>query len=561
MRKKTVILILIAVMVAAGAVLLAVSEIRSGKPGNNGAGLKAEDLAAIEKRVLPLDEFEKKRKTAGGKEGSLVFSADDVRWQKGEAAFDAESRTVFLPCTASEGLTWQEILSGLTPADKGACILYAEDAAMEDISSAIAEGSPFRALLTSEEGAAEFNVVLTGLPVLSIHKLDSAKIERKEEHSGRISLISRLGAEEERGAQEINCSFHVRGNVSSFSSKKPYKISLLDINGNKLKTGFLDLREDDDWILNPLYSDETLVREATAYELWDKTAALSDSPMATSRIRYVEFFMDDSLQGIYGLMEPIDRKQLMLSEGDILYKIDKWDREYPYIDLYEEKEKERATEILTDKGYSCVEIRYPLAWDSTASWKPMQVFHEFCFRNGNSKTLSEAGLHVDTGNLTDLSLFCAMTHAMDNNWKNTFLVCRRRSGTEYDLYRTIWDLNYVFGDVFVFKPEKNYTYFDIFTADVYEPEEDSTYDFESFLKEDPSLWDALCKKWKKWRESGISADFVCEMAESNFRTLRSSGALARDMKKWPHENSPAKALEKMEEWIVRRFEFLDNYLD
>ena len=78
----------------------------------------------------------------------------------------------------------------------------------------------------------------------------------------------------------------------------------------------------------------------------------------------------------------------------------------------------------------------------------MQVFHEFCFVNGDSTTLSAAGLHTDPENTLDLSLFCALTHAMDNNWKNTFLICRRRSAREYDLSRTLWDLNYVFGDVF-----------------------------------------------------------------------------------------------------------------
>jgi hypothetical protein len=162
--------------------------------------------------------------------------------------------------------------------------------------------------------------------------------------------------------------------------------------------------------------------------------------------------------------------------------------------------------------------------------------------------------------MAEMSLFCAMTHAMDNNWKNTFLVCRRRPDTGYDLFRTIWDLNYVFGDVFLYDPENKFNYFDYFTADAYQPGKDSSWDFEAFLAADPSMRDILCEQWKEWRKGGISADYVCAAARSNYDTLRRSGALAREMERWPQENTPEEAMERMEDWIARRFDFLDSCL-
>lgn len=560
MRKKRLLIVLFAAIIIVIA-LIAVIPDKVGKTGRKRAGKTEQDSLKIEDRVLAEKDFRKKSGGSDEGDGERMISSRDLFWEQGNAAVDSSSDTVYLPCGLQKELTWREVLDGLEPADRTGIIWFKKDDAMKDLPTAIAKGHPFSALLVTGEENLEFNVILTGLPALCIDKTDPDEIVRKENHTGTISLIPRLGEDNEAGMQEMHCNFHVRGNVASFYKKKPYKVSLLDANGHKQKKGLLDLRSDDDWILNPMYSDQTRVREATAYALWDQVTALSDSPVPSSRIRYIELFLDDSYEGIYGLMEPVDKKQLSLSQGDILYKIDKWDYEYPYMDLYEEMEEKKETSILTDRGVNCVEIRYPLNWDSTATWKPMQVFHEFCFVNGDSTTLSAAGLHTDPENTLDLSLFCALTHAMDNNWKNTFLICRRRSAREYDLSRTLWDLNYVFGDVFIFDPQNRYSYFDTFTAEVYEPEEDSTFDFEAFLAEDPAVWSRLCGKWKAWREGGISADMICSTAEYNMRILKESGAIDREMQRWPQPGTPEEALEKMENWIRRRFDFLDKYLE
>ena len=560
MRKKRLLIVLFAAIIIVIA-LIAVIPDKVGKTGRKRAGKTEQDSLKIEDRVLAEKDFRKKSGGSDEGDGERMISSRDLFWEQGNAAVDSSSDTVYLPCGLEKELTWREVLDGLEPADRTGIIWFKKDDAMKDLPTAIAKGHPFSALLVTGEENLEFNVILTGLPALCIDKTDPDEIVRKENHTGTISLIPRLGEDNEAGMQEMHCNFHVRGNVASFYKKKPYKVSLLDANGHKQKKGLLDLRSDDDWILNPMYSDQTRVREATAYALWDQVTALSDSPVPSSRIRYIELFLDDSYEGIYGLMEPVDKKQLSLSQGDILYKIDKWDYEYPYMDLYEEMEEKKETSILTDRGVNCVEIRYPLNWDSTATWKPMQVFHEFCFVNGDSTTLSAAGLHTDPENTLDLSLFCALAHAMDNNWKNTFLICRRRSAREYDLSRTLWDLNYVFGDVFIFDPQNRYSYFDTFTAEVYEPEEDSTFDFEAFLAEDPAVWSRLCGKWKAWREGGISADMICSTAESNMRILKESGAIDREMQRWPQPGTPEEALEKMENWIGRRFDFLDKSLE
>jgi len=486
---------------------------------------------------------------------------------------------------------WEELLEELAPASGKGEIFLQEDPYLMTPVAAMREGHAFRASLCTEESARSFSIVLTGLPAVCMTKTDQEEIRRKEVHTGLITVIeprtvqdpaagpaeagqtesgrTGTGAGTETGtgagAGPLRCTFHVRGNVTSTLAKKPYRVSLLDAAGGKAKVSWLGLRSDDDWILNPLYTDATRVREKTAYALWEEAAACAEAPQPSSHLRYVELFMDDACQGIYCLMEPVDGKQLGLEAGDLLYKIDRWDYEYPYLDLYGDAQAAQETEIYNDYGYPCVEIKYPRTWDGTASWDPMRLYHDFSFRTGDPAALTEAGLQTDLDSVVTLSLFCAMTHAMDNNWKNSFLIAYAADGAaektgegSYVLRRTTWDLNYIFGDVFLFDPEKGYTEFDPGTAFLYTPGQDSTFDFEAFLAADPSLEDALRDKWAVWRKAGISADRIIALARENRDLLLQSGAMEREKSLWPQETDDQEAMDRMETWIRRRFLFLDE---
>ena len=565
-NRKIVIIFLIAfgVLLAAGAASLGGARAFSpgsggasagdGRTENTGVGPAGSDSL----QVVSRQDFETQSQM--GKE--MAFSASDLLWRGLACACDEKASTVYIPCDlqslnlqdrSGTDHFWQQILTGLEPARSDARIFFCQDDMMDDPAAAIAAGHPFEACLSSDTERKAFSLVLTGFPAVCIDKTDPDEIVRKEVHQGRIRCIPLSRADRE---EEILCSFHVRGNVSSTLDKRPYKVSLIDRASGKYKTSLGGLREDDDWILNPLYTDSSRVREMTAYALWDQVTALSDAPQATSRMRYVELFLDNSYQGIYGLMEPVDGKQLALREGDLLYKIDRWDREYPYLDLYEEMEGE--TEILTDRGFPCVEIRFPKDWDRTATWLPMHAYHAFSFRTHDPQTLADAGLQTDMDSVVSMSLYCALTHAMDNTWKNSFLTARR-TGDGYTLCRTIWDLNYVFGDTFVYAPDRGYTAFDPRTASAYVPLEDSTYDFEAFLRADPSLYDALSAKWAQWREGGVNAETVCAAARKNMELLEAGGAMAREMDRWPQEKTCRESLQEMEEWIRARFAYLDQH--
>ena len=558
-RKQVVILLIICMLLLAVGTAGGFPE-KDGTGAGNGA--ETDPGGGVgEMQILSRSDFETKKQQFREDD----FIASDLAWKGVAPACDEASSSVYIPCDVQEMTSGagksgedpvflKETLKELRPVRSESSIYVCSDWEAGGLSRAVKQGRRFDAFLVSGDSAEMFYIILTGLPVLCVEKTDSEEIVYKEEHRGRFRYIP-LSASDD--AAEYLCRFHVRGNVSAGFSKKPYKISLVDSAGEKKKASFCGLRRDDDWILNPLFTDETRVREMTAYALWDKISAFSDVPQASARMRYVELFFDNSYEGIYGLMEPVDGKQLGLDKGDLLYKISRWHREYPYINLYEEKAGK--TEIYNDYGYPCVEIRYPKEWDETASWLPMQAFHHFSFRTRDSGTLRAAGLETDLDSVVSMSLYCALTHAMDNTWKNSFLIAKQNTAGGYTLFRTIWDLNYVFGDVFVYEKENGYTAFEPDTASSYTRCEDSTYDFEAFLQEDPSLEEKIRAKWAVWRSGGISADSVCAEAEANMNLLEESGAMKREKDRWPPMKETDRALEKMEDWIRERFVFLDTH--
>lgn len=522
----------------------------------------------------------------------IGFYPEYLSWQQGEIPSDRAQETIYIPCSfphieqeqqVPSRLALGQIMSYLKPDDEAGVIYYLEDKWIDDPVRAMEEGHRFEAVLSLPQGSMRFSFVLTGLPTVCI-RTDGREFVEKEDHLGTVSVLpcyeynaesNGIGAQQSSAVtkqeqRSWDCILHLRGNMSMTLEKKGWKLTLLKDNGKKAKASLLGMRRDDDWILNPLYSDYSRVREMTAYQLWDHVTELSDYPCYSSRMQYVEVFMDNAYRGVYGLMEPVDGKQLKLTEGDLLYKIDYWDRDYPYLDLYDKSEGKM--EILNDQDKSCIEIKYPKKWEDGATWDVMKQYHMFTIRSKDPEMLRRAGLETDLESVLTLNLFCTLTQAADNAWKNTYLIARKQpEGTmsrqpdqseaypvRYRLYRDIWDLNYVFGDAYLYGLSNRHTQFILEDAENYKYHRDSTYDYETFLSTDPSINVDLGNMWRKWRENGVTPENVKRVAEDAFSELRYSGALQREMQRWPQNKDAEYALEEVKMWIDARFKFLDE---
>ncbi|MCY7356397.1 MAG: CotH kinase family protein, partial [Rudanella sp.] len=95
-----------------------------------------------------------------------------------------------------------------------------------------------------------------------------------------------------------------RGSTSrQLFPKKPYGIELRDPTGQtSVNVSLLGMPAESDWVMNAVYNDKTLVREALTYDLNRKM-----SSVYTPRFRYCELMLNGKYEGIYILFEKIKR--------------------------------------------------------------------------------------------------------------------------------------------------------------------------------------------------------------------------------------------------------------
>jgi hypothetical protein len=314
------------------------------------------------------------------------------------------------------------------------------------------------------------------------------------------------------------------------------------------------MRSDDDWILNSLSTDVTLSREKVCYDLWKHLNTMEEQPVASASMEFAELFMDNTYQGVYGLMTPVDGKLMGMVQGDLLYKVKTWHEEMTAPGKLTDYNGER--QVLNENGFAYAEIEYPGSLGGLYIWDPMEAYQEFVFETGDLSRMKERGVVLDKENFILHALFCEMTRAADNTWKNLFLVARRGQDGVYTLSETIWDLNYTFGDQYVWDPENGNTVFNKKSSNGYQIRYDRDYGSAVIEMVDPDYVSRKEEKWNAWREQGIGPDLLINMFEEERKRLAESGATLRNEGKWP--GSTEANYEEIYTWINKRFSFLDE---
>ena len=481
-----------------------------------------------------------------GKE-RVAFDPTVLRFEGIGAPFDQSENTVYIP-QSCEAPDWQGRLS-LTKSG-GKIFIESDRNADKDLKKGSVEnGDPFRLAVVFPDSYMECSAVFTGLPAICIN-CEDGEISGKETHTGRILVIDPYRNE----YRDFECSFHVRGNTSVLFDKKSYRVELHDKNGNNLKESLLGLRNDDDWVLNSLGTDKTLAREKVCYDLWERLGGMEEKPVPAPLIEYAELFLNGSYKGIYGLMYPVDKKLMGMREGDLLYKIRTWKEELDAPGRL--TDYNGIPEVLNTNGFAYALIEYPGEDDGFLNWEPLQAYQDFVFDTQDLSALEDQKISIDMDNFLFHELFCELARAGDNTWKNLFLAAFDNGRGGYTLRETIWDLNYTFGDAFVWDPENGNTAFLKESTDSYKLRYDRDYGYSALVIADEGTEAEAAAKWNRWREEGIGPDLIKEMFEEERTYLIRSGAMGRNEKKWPGSTSLDN--EELYDWIGGRFRFLDG---
>ena len=459
--------------------------------------------------------------------------------------YDKESNTVYIP-QSCETSAWEGMLRAAV-SEQEICILNDEP---DDKRKCIEEGRSLSLAVVTERKYMECSLVFTGLPAVCISN-DEGEVRYGEDYSGPILVLDPYREE----YQDCACSFHIRGATSLLFDKKSYRVELKNAEGENAKESFLGMRRDDDWILNSLCTDRSLAREKICYELWEKLNGMEEEPVPSSRIEYCELFLNNEYLGVFGLQYPVDKKLMKLVPGDLLYKVGTWYEESDYSGNL--TDHNGSNEILNSNGVSYLELKFPKEAGPDCIYDPFELFQDMVFETGDMTAMEDAGISLDLDNFILHELFCEMTRAGDNTWKNMFIAARKKQDGGYVLSETIWDLNYTFGDRFVWDPDHGNTEFYAGSTDLYKVRYDRDYGYVRLAQIVDGLRDDTGSKWREWRAQGIGPDYINGLFEENSEYLRKSGAFARNAQKW---SCPAQeeAYSGIKEWVEGRFEFLDD---
>jgi len=343
------------------------------------------------------------------------------------------------------------------------------------------------------------------LPKLEI-ETESGELPGDEDTSGAL----RLTEAHEGGACAIETSIHIRlrGNTSRRFPKKSYRLELVEADGTKRDLALCGLRADDDWILNPMYSDTSKVREAMAYWLWEQINSQGRSA-ASSRTAYVEVWLNGVYHGLYLLQERVDRKQVGVDKArGILYKAVANDR------------PEVAELLKAGSSGACGGLELTYAGNAVAAvWAPAADY--MAILNGDAPGGSA---RLSRPNAVDYALWSMLVQARDNHFKNMFIHCVWEDGG-YVLYRIPWDLNHTFGDLWdADSPETNFV---TYTVSAFALDDG----MKALIASDPTLMDDMRARWAELRAGPIDEKRILEKAHTLFDRLYP--AILRDTARWP----------------------------
>ena len=453
--------------------------------------------------------------------------------------YDRNSGTIYIPQRIGEDVNWEGKLSAET-----GNLYFTEDEYWDKRNDAISEGHAFEIYQVREDAYSVYHVVFTGMPIMNL--LAEKRVEElnnygetREVNYGTVQVFDQYRSSVR--FQSAECAFHERGGSSGFLPKKSYKLDLIDE-----KLSLLGMRKDDDWILNSLYDDAGLIHNKISYQVWGEIAAYNDVPNDDgTTMEFIEVFINNEYQGVYGLTERIDKKELSLGKNDKLYKCraDRIPEEHNY------------TNEMTDEMRPIFVLKYPDDYGDK-DWEPIKKWVNY-FLKEEFSTYEEGAALLNMENTLDYNLYCMLSGGVDNKRKNVFFAAEYQNDGTYVFKKVPWDTNATWGNIWLEWEESNNTLYD---PDAYQSVDQWVTDMSVlYFYDDVKVSNMLYQRWIELRQNGvITPEKICEMVDEQFAYLHASGGYKRNYERWPNGTEYWKD-EYIYEFINKRIAFLDGY--
>jgi hypothetical protein len=334
-------------------------------------------------------------------------------------------------------------------------------------------------------------------------------------------------------------TIRLRGASSRAHPKKSYAVAL------EAPVELLGMRSHRNWILNAAYIDRSLMRHKLSYDLFRSLDAPDRQRFAVAS-RFVEVHLNGHYQGVYLLMERIDRELLGFAphlEGETgqacIYKAYNHDAGFfhPGQQGFEQQEPDPLS----------------IPW-----WEPLENLMQYV-----QSTPPADLLHPDTGiarrfdldNAIDFHLLVLLTQNTDGITKNFYLAqpqLDEQAGHHPPPFFFVpWDFDATFG--------RNWNSSRL-PANLWL----SNGLFDRLLR-DPGYRERFAARWEQLRQNQFSQQTILAMIDANVAEL--GQAAARNLERWPTSRPPyhdritfEEDIQQMKAWVPARLEWLDQQI-
>lgn len=457
----------------------------------------------------------------------LIFAGEEL-------PCDRPSGTFYLPVDMDEE-DWE---TGTFLAEGGGVKVYLLDNPMEDEKQeAVRTGKSYRLLAVSEDVYREYAVVFSGLPIVTLDTDTGAEI-RYDEIYGTLRFYEADSKKD--WVTESVMSGHIRGGSSRLNPKKSYKITLYRKNQTgsgalrKNDVSFLGMRSDNEWLLYAMYSEDTKVRDKLSLDIWNESGALEidGEGFYGYHMEYIEVFQNGEYWGIYGLMEPVDYKQL---------------------DLTGEGEAQPVEYLYKQKDAGVFELKGSWTEQTEEDFEILETYRAY-LEGDDSDFKAEIGNLIDVDNALDVWLYLQAVIGMDNIERNIFYPTVWEDG-QYRIRFMPWDMDYTWGNVHDFDAG-NRTRFseEILTMRIAWKLGDRLIQLDV-----DNAREKVKERWKELRETVYSDEWLTEHIDAYARQVVDSGAFSRDEALWVN-GGHNDDYESLKELVLERMAFLDEQL-
>ncbi|MCX7871708.1 MAG: CotH kinase family protein [Verrucomicrobiae bacterium] len=337
---------------------------------------------------------------------------------------------------------------------------------------------------------------------------------------------------------QYNGIVRVHGAVSSGYPKKSYRINL----SNDVQ--LLDLKKNSQWVLNAAFIDRSLMRHKLSYDLFLKMGT-KEKPRYAAASRFVEVYLNDEYQGVYLLMERINRKLLNLRKSDT--------NDFSLSCIY--KAVDHAANF-EQTGYNGYEQQEPDV-EKMEYWKPLKDLNTFVATAKDNVFFNPTnGIEsiLDIENAIDFHLLVLLTSNSDGITKN-YILARNGQKTAVQTEKFFfapWDYDGSFG--------RNWDG-SVYPHDVWL----SNHLYER-LNQNKEYRKRFATRYNELRKTVFSEESLFQMIDENVKTL--GDAVKRNKERWkntdgyyPDKTTFEQDIHHIKQWLQKRLKWLDEEMN